>query len=156
VRRLILDWSRSASRRAAGAPVSKLRLAALLVSVLSQPAWGADGDASDARQFLMISDLHFDPMADAKLVDRLAVAEFDRWQTILESSPDKSPSGYGQDSNWALLRSAPSSTTRLIISPTSRRQLPPEGHRRHGKRNTPSPKHGTCRGSIPRVLPGST
>ena len=57
-------------------------------------------------RFLMISDLHFNPMADAKLVDRLAVADFDRWQAILESSPDKSPSGYGQDSNWALLRSA--------------------------------------------------
>ena len=87
--RLILDWSRSASRRAAGAPVIGFCFAALLASVLSPPAWGEGGTA----QFLMISDLHFDPMADAKLVDRLALADFDRWQAILESSPDKSPSG---------------------------------------------------------------
>ena len=104
--RLILDRWRSAYRRAAGAPVIGFCLAALLASVLSPPAWGADGEVGGNARFLMISDLHFNPMADAKLVDRLAVADFDRWQAILESSPDKSPSGYGQDSNWALLRSA--------------------------------------------------
>jgi len=101
--RLILDRSRSASRRAAGAPFIGFCSTALLAFTLSLPASGADGTA----QFLMISDLHFDPMADAKLVDRLAVADFDRWQAILESSPAKSPSRYGQDSNWPLLRSSP-------------------------------------------------
>jgi sphingomyelin phosphodiesterase acid-like 3 len=45
-------------------------------------------------------------MTDAKFVDRLALADVDRWQTILEGSPAKSPSRYGQDSNWPLLRSA--------------------------------------------------
>jgi sphingomyelin phosphodiesterase acid-like 3 len=95
--RLILDWSRS---------VIGFCLAVLLGSGLFPPAWGANGEAGGAAQFLMISDLHFDPMADAKLVDRLAAADFDRWQAILESSPAKSPSRYGQDSNWALLRSA--------------------------------------------------
>jgi sphingomyelin phosphodiesterase acid-like 3 len=111
--RLILDWSRSASRCAAGAPVIGFCLAVLVASALSPPASGADGTA----QFLMISDLHFDPMADAKLVDRLAAADFDRWQAILESSPAKSPSRYGQDSNWPLLRSALEQTKGTMPTP---------------------------------------
>src|SRR4029077_17877800 len=111
--RLILDWSRSASRCAAGAPVIGFCLAVLVASALSPPASGADGTA----QFLMISDLHFDPMADAKLVDRLAAADFDRWKEILESSPAKSPSRYGQDSNWPLLRSALEQTKGTMPTP---------------------------------------
>jgi hypothetical protein len=99
--RLILDWSRSASFCAAGAGHRVLFSGTRRFRPI--PAGiGADGTA----QFLMISDLHFDPMADAKLVDRLAAADFDRWQAILESSSAKSPSRYGQDSNWPLLRSA--------------------------------------------------
>jgi hypothetical protein len=115
--RLILDWSRSASRRASGAPVIGFCLAALLASALFLPASGADGVPGGTAQFLMISDLHFDPMADAKLVDRLAVADFDRWQAILESSPAKSPSRYGQDSNWPLLRSSLEQTKGTMPTP---------------------------------------
>jgi sphingomyelin phosphodiesterase acid-like 3 len=53
-----------------------------------------------------MSDLHFDPMADPRLVDRLARAEPEQWQDILEGSGDTSLGNYGQDTRWALLRSA--------------------------------------------------
>jgi hypothetical protein len=54
----------------------------------------------------MMSDLHFDPMADPKLVNRLAAAEPGQWRGVLESSDDTSLGQYGRDSNWMLLRSA--------------------------------------------------
>ena len=74
--RLLFGWFRSASRRAtgAGAPLIGFGLAAFLVCGLSPPAWGAESEAAGSAQFLMISDLHFDPMADPKLVNRLAAA----------------------------------------------------------------------------------
>jgi hypothetical protein len=59
-----------------------------------------------SRQILVMSDLHFDPMADPRLVDQLAAAEPDQWRTVLDSSSDHSLGRYGWDSNWMLLRSA--------------------------------------------------
>ena len=53
-----------------------------------------------------MSDLHFDPMADPRLVDQLAAAEPDQWRQVLDSSDDRSLGRYGRDSNWMLLRSA--------------------------------------------------
>jgi hypothetical protein len=54
----------------------------------------------------MMSDLHFDPMADPKLVDQLSAVEPEEWPGILESSANNTPARYGADSNWALLHSA--------------------------------------------------
>jgi hypothetical protein len=59
-----------------------------------------------AGQVLVMSDLHFDPMADPSLIDQLATAEPEHWSTILDSSSDRSLGRYGRDSNWMLLRSA--------------------------------------------------
>lgn len=54
----------------------------------------------------MMSDLHFDPMADPRLVDHLAAVEPAEWSAVLEGSGDKSLGRYGRDANWMLLRSA--------------------------------------------------
>ncbi len=59
-----------------------------------------------AGQVLMMSDVHFDPMADRRLVDRLAAAEPEQWRAVLEGSDDTALSRYGRDTNWMLLRSA--------------------------------------------------
>jgi len=53
-----------------------------------------------------MSDLHFDPMADPRLVDQLAAAEPQQWGAILDSSGDQSLGRYGRDANWLLLHSA--------------------------------------------------
>jgi hypothetical protein len=53
-----------------------------------------------------MSDLHFDPMADPRLVDQLAAAEPEQWSAVLDGSVDRSLGRYGRDSNWMLLRSA--------------------------------------------------
>jgi len=65
----------------------------------------------------MMSDLHFDPMADPKLVDRLSSAEPEEWQAIFESSDNKTPAQYGADSNWALLHSALRQTKQTLPNP---------------------------------------
>jgi sphingomyelin phosphodiesterase acid-like 3 len=69
----------------------------------SQPATPAQAVAG---QVLVMSDLHFDPMADQGLVDQLAAAEPEQWSAVLDSSSDRSLGRYGRDSNWMLLRSA--------------------------------------------------
>jgi sphingomyelin phosphodiesterase acid-like 3 len=87
-------------------PVIGFGLAAMLALVLSGPAPAAESEAAGSSQLLIISDLHFDPMADPKLVDRLATAEPQGWQAVLDSSSDRSLGRYGRDSNWPLLQSA--------------------------------------------------
>ncbi len=59
-----------------------------------------------AHTFLVASDLHFNPMADPKLVDELNRAAPTEWETILDQSKPTAFSQYGEDTNWWLLRSA--------------------------------------------------
>lgn len=63
-------------------------------------------DSAVAGRFLLLSDVHFDPMADPALVDRLAAARPVDWPAIFDSSADKSLGRYGADTNWRLLHSA--------------------------------------------------
>lgn len=58
------------------------------------------------QSFLMLSDIHFNPMAEPAPVDRLAAAEPGDWPAIFESGGSRGPSRYRSDTNWALLRSA--------------------------------------------------
>jgi sphingomyelin phosphodiesterase acid-like 3 len=80
-----------------------LLAAALLVFTLSRSVESA---AAAEKQLLVVSDIHFDPMAEPQLIDRLAAAEPANWQTIFESTRNRRPSGYGKDTNWPLLASA--------------------------------------------------
>jgi sphingomyelin phosphodiesterase acid-like 3 len=59
---------------------------------------------ASAGEFLWLSDIHFDPLADAHIVDRLAGAEPAQWAAILASGSVKFP-GYGRDSSWPLFAS---------------------------------------------------
>jgi hypothetical protein len=105
------------SQSMTGAPVIRFGLAAMLSLALSTPGRGADTETVEPTQFLMMSDLHFDPMANPKLVDRLSSAEPEEWSDIFESSDNKTPARYGADSNWALLHSALWQTTQTLPSP---------------------------------------
>ena len=58
------------------------------------------------NRFLVVSDIHFNPMADPSLVADLNAADSTQWETILERSKLTRFSQYGQDTNWWLLRSA--------------------------------------------------
>ncbi len=66
----------------------------------------AQAKEPDNQQFLIASDIHFNPMADATLVASLAAADPERWEAILQRTRPESFSPYGQDTNWWLLQSA--------------------------------------------------
>jgi sphingomyelin phosphodiesterase acid-like 3 len=87
---------------------ARLGLAAALALHLARAASGEEPAPTPvvAGQVIMMSDLHFDPMADPRLVGELAASEPDEWRAVLERSDDQSLGRYGRDSNWLLLRSA--------------------------------------------------
>jgi sphingomyelin phosphodiesterase acid-like 3 len=58
-----------------------------------------------AAEMVVVSDLHFNPMAKSALVDRLAQAPVEQWQALF-AADDSRASGYGTDPNWKLLASA--------------------------------------------------
>jgi sphingomyelin phosphodiesterase acid-like 3 len=67
----------------------------------------ANGPVSASQgTFLMMSDLHFDPFADPKLVSSLIQHPVEDWEGILNSSKSPGLAPYGKDSNWPLLLSA--------------------------------------------------
>ncbi len=81
--------------------MSRARLAVAAAFACFLSAW-----AAPAADLLMLSDVHFDPMADPRLVDRLAAAEPQEWRAIFEQSGDAGLGRYGRDTNWPLLRAA--------------------------------------------------
>jgi len=89
----------------------------MLSLVLLAPGQGADPQGVGPVQFLMMSDLHFDPMADPKLVDQLSSAEPWGWPAIFDTSGDRPLARYGADSNWSLLHSALEHAKQVLPKP---------------------------------------
>jgi sphingomyelin phosphodiesterase acid-like 3 len=92
-------------QRASEARTRVTRLVLAVILTLAPMAARAAGSAP-AAQFLLLSDIHFNPMADPHLVDRLAAGPPAEWPAILDASADKSLGRYGADTNWHLLHSA--------------------------------------------------
>ncbi len=92
-------------RRASEARTRVTQLVLAVILTLMPMAAGIAGPPP-AGQFLLLSDIHFDPMADPRLVDRLAAGPAAEWPAILDASADKSLGRYGADTNWRLLNSA--------------------------------------------------
>lgn len=82
---------------------ARLVLLAIALALLGLHPVAADPSGG---QFLAISDLHFDPMADPELVNQLATAPPADWPAFLAKSKMSGTSNFGQDSNWPLLHSA--------------------------------------------------
>lgn len=55
--------------------------------------------------FLILSDVHFDPYADKSLVPQLAKAPVEKWDSIFSSSRKTQVAGYGVDTNFPLWHS---------------------------------------------------
>ena len=86
----------------------KGRLVYLLVLVcvlFARPASLRSAEVS-SNKLLIVSDIHFNPLAVSTLGADLAKADPTRWEAILERSSLTRFSQYGQDTNWWLLRSA--------------------------------------------------
>jgi len=94
---------------------SAVAVVLILSAALTRPA---TGQTAAARHVLVMSDLHFDPMADPRLVDRLASVAAQEWREVLEDTPDATLGRYGQDTRWSLLRSAFDEMRHVFPNPT--------------------------------------
>jgi len=56
-----------------------------------------------ASEFLVLTDIHFNPLADKALAEPLAAAPAEQWPTILDRGSERM-SNYSEDSDWKLLR----------------------------------------------------
>jgi hypothetical protein len=68
-------------------------------------------------EFLVISDIHFDPFYDGSLFARLDAAPVEDWARILETSQPAGFNPVGTDSNYALLKSSLDDVGRRVPSP---------------------------------------
>jgi len=82
-----------------------LYLLALVCGLFACPPGLASAE-TPSNTFLVVSDIHFNPMADPSLAGDLVAADPTQWETILERSRLTRFSQYGEDTNWWLLRSA--------------------------------------------------
>ncbi len=80
-------------------------LAASLLLVVTLPQARAAAAPQQQQAWLILSDIHFDPFTQPKLVDRLVAAPPDRWRAIFATGERTGPSGPGSDTNDALLES---------------------------------------------------
>src|SRR6185369_3708773 len=62
--------------------------------------------AAGQGNFLVVSDIHFDPLADDSIAGKLATARLDEWKKVFESSLSAGLGSYGQDPAYALVASA--------------------------------------------------
>ena len=79
-----------------------IRLMLVLTCALAAHATNGRAEA----KFLLVSDVHFNPMADATLVSELAAADPSQWEPILDRTSPGTFSQYKSDTNWWLLKSA--------------------------------------------------
>lgn len=78
---------------------------AALLAAFPPLAAAAPPSPPPTGQFLALSDVHFDPFADAAIVPRLLAAEAEEWPAIFAASKPAPPVGAGSDTNYALFES---------------------------------------------------
>lgn len=62
--------------------------------------------ADGTGNFLLMSDIHFNPFADPKLVKSLMAAPVEKWEALFKSSSNQSFALSGKDTNYPLMISA--------------------------------------------------
>jgi len=86
------------------------------IALLFLPGAAISASKESGQQFVWLSDIHFNPLADPKLADQLAAADVPQWPSILASSSPKF-STYGQDTNWPLFASAIGEIKKTVPDP---------------------------------------
>ena len=92
--------------RISTSPEGLFCLLVLLAALGVHGAQAQQTKPASRNKFLIVSDIHFNPMADPALVAELAAAGPDQWEAILQRTEPATFSPYGQDTNWWLLQSA--------------------------------------------------
>jgi sphingomyelin phosphodiesterase acid-like 3 len=65
----------------------------------------ACGHKTVASDVLVLTDIHFNPLADSALAEPLAATPAEEWPTILDRGNERM-SNYSEDSDWKLLRAS--------------------------------------------------
>ena len=92
-------------------------LAFALVAATLLVAFAAPVQAASPQAWIVLSDLHFDPFTQPRLVDRLAAAAPERWRAIFATGEVTAPSGRGSDTNDALLESTLDGARNAVADP---------------------------------------
>ncbi len=61
---------------------------------------------SQDHQALVVSDIHFNPLADASLVDQLTASDASQWEAIFSGDSHMPRQAYTEDTNWILFAAA--------------------------------------------------
>lgn len=75
--------------------------------------------AAETESMLYVSDIHFDPLADAALVPKLIEQPVSNWNEIFQSSSKKALSHYREDTNYPLWQSALKAMKRTVPHPAT-------------------------------------
>jgi sphingomyelin phosphodiesterase acid-like 3 len=79
----------------------------LVVGLLLMGLWAPlSSFAAGENNFLVVSDIHFNPLADDSIAEKLAAASLDDWKSIFASARLTGLGSYGQDTAYPLLDSA--------------------------------------------------
>ncbi|HEY4591153.1 MAG TPA: metallophosphoesterase [Thermoanaerobaculia bacterium] len=87
-------------------PPCRTRFLSILVLALLAAFPAAGAAQQDTGTFVVLSDIHFDPLYDPELVSQLQAADARQWLRIFESSKVTQLSNYGADTDYPLLKSA--------------------------------------------------
>lgn len=84
-----------------------MRVRVLIVVALVSSVAGASAQAGTAaaRQFISISDIHFNPYYDPTLMQQLEASDVSGWAAIFQSSKIQQPNSYNSDTNYSLFAS---------------------------------------------------
>lgn len=86
----------------------------LIISSIAQANQQAEqqNNSQQTRQFLALSDIHFDPFVDCpsnnnhcQLITELQKYPYYQWQKVFSQYGSQLPSQYGHDTNYALWQS---------------------------------------------------
>lgn len=92
-------------------------LLAMMVAAGCATAGFPAAPAGTGPTVLLVSDLHFNPFADASLVPALRGTPTSAWAQVLAKTQPATPSTYGADTNYPLLRSAGAAMKQAAPSP---------------------------------------
>ncbi len=89
----------------------------MLAPVLMVACDSGEAAAPPSRTGLFLSDIHFNPLADTTIVDRLAQAPASQWDSIFATSGQTACATYQADTNFALLQSALAAMQQRVPNP---------------------------------------
>ncbi len=95
-----------------------MKLAYVVFSAaLALAGFQLDAKTRPVRQFVVISDIHFNPLADESVTPKLLAAEPAEWEAIFAGDQNPPAPKYGDDTTWPLLNALVSGLQKVEPKP---------------------------------------